>query len=375
MTDQSFISLLGLKCLKQHANTVKKALIKNNWLNFGAKIISKNESVIFPLSDSVSLDMLTPEQFSIVDDFIFEIEQYSFTKRSLKVKDVPMELRTVVPDSLHDFLPRSFDLIGEILLVKIDEEVLSYKDKIAEIYLSNLNIRSVFHKIDVVQSSHRVASWQCIGGLNDPVTVHKMNDLEFRVDIGKVYFNPRLNNEYLIVSDQINDDDIVWDLFCGIGAFTLTLVNRKKVTVYANDINPVAIALLEENVLRNKKKLLGNILIYNVDAEELISQLPIPNRIFMNLPETALDFLPKILLLLKKSLKGVVTIYLYHFTHKESSDREDLSKNTELKALFDNIEFLVTDNNLQLKKSSTRIVRDVSPSRTQFVTELVIQPN
>ncbi|MHA2103560.1 MAG: class I SAM-dependent methyltransferase [Candidatus Hodarchaeales archaeon] len=374
MPDQSFVSLLGLKCLKQHANTVKKVLINNNWLNFDAKIISKDESVIFPLLDDISLEVLTPDQFSLIDDFVFEIEKFSFIKRSLKVKDVSKKLQTVVPDSLHDFLPRSYDLIGSILLVKLEEEVLPYKEKIAEIYLSNLTIRSVFHKIGEVHSPFRVASWECIGGVNDTVTLHKMNNLEFQVDIEKVYFNPRLNNEYLIVSDQMKDDEIVWDLFCGIGAFTLTLANRKRVTIHANDINPVAITLLEENVLRNKRKLLGNILLYNVDAQELIPQLPPPNRIFMNLPENATDFLPEILLSLSKNLQNVVTIYLYHFTHKEPSDRDDLTKNTELKVLSDKISFLLIDNNLHLKESFTRIVRDVSPSKTHFVTELIIQP-
>jgi tRNA (guanine37-N1)-methyltransferase len=366
MSDQSSINLLGLKCPKLLANVVKKILIANDWLYFEAKISTNTISVIFPLVPDLSLESLKPEFFSHLNDFVLEVERYSFETRLLKFKDISQ--------ALHSYVPKSYDLIGDILLVKLEDQVFAYKHEIAAVYLSNLPIRSVFHKIEEVHSPHRVASWDNIGGDNDSRSIHKMNGLDFQVDIKKVYFNPRLNNEYLIVTDQINDDDIVWDLFCGVGSFSLTLASKKSVTIHANDINPVAISLLEQNLRQNRKKLLGTIYSYNVDARDIISTLPIPDKVFMNLPEKAKDFLPDVLNKVKLSRNMDITIFLYHFAHKELTDKEDLSKNLELQVFIKNLEKHLSSRNLNHKDLSTRIVRVVSPSKTQFVTKIVILP-
>ncbi|OLS27544.1 MAG: tRNA (guanine(37)-N1)-methyltransferase Trm5b [Candidatus Heimdallarchaeota archaeon LC_3] len=363
MNSNTFIDLLGIKCLKSDANITKIDLIANNLLFRTAKTILQDNYVIFPLiGDNPSTKI--PESLQHL-----EINSYSFPVKQSKLS-IEDQLIDNIPEDFHSSIPKSYDIIGKILLVKLEPELLPFKHNIADVYLNTLNIDSVFRKTDNVSSSYRTASWECIGGFDNPVTTHKMNNLDFMVNIKSVYFNSRLNNEYLIVSDQIQDKEVVWDLFCGIGPFSLTLAHKKDVIIYANDINSLAMTFLKQNIEINKKKLVGTIFPYNLDAQQAIVELPVSDCIFMNLPETAKDFLPGIFQRIFGNFKKKVTIYLYHFTHKEPSDREDLRKNIELQQLLESIRYQATNNDVKINSMNTRIIRDVSPNKTHFVTEL-----
>ena len=365
MANHSFIDLLGIKCLKSDANTIKKILITSNLLSPNAKAISEKDFIIFPLIEDFYSTNL-PESLQNQ-----EISTYSFPE-ILRISSIEKQLMAIIPKKLHSFIPKSYDIIGKILLIKLDFEILPYKQEIGQVYLKNLRVDSIFRKSENITSPYRITSWDCIGGVDNSITTHKMNDLDFLVNIKSVYFNPRLNNEYLIVSDQVNAKEIIWDLFCGIGPFSLTLAHKKDVIVYANDINTSATTFLKQNIEINKKKLIGTIFPYTLDAKQAVFELPTPDRIFMNLPETAKDFLPSIFQRIDHDHKKDVTIYLYHFTHKVSSDRRDLGKNIELQQLLDSFQQDAKNNDIIINSMTSRIVRDVSPNKSHFVTELRI---
>ncbi len=83
----------------------------------------------------------------------------------------------------------------------------------------------------------------------------------------------------------------VADLFAGVGPFSVLIGKRNpKVKVYAVDLNPDAFELLNVNVRVNKVE--NNVYPILADAREIAATKlkGSADRVIMNLPETAIDF-------------------------------------------------------------------------------------
>ena len=63
----------------------------------------------------------------------------------------------------------------------------------------------------------------------------------------------------------------------------------KNALIYSVDINPEAFKYVNENIKLNK--LVGEVIPIEGDIREVIKDLPLADRILMNLPGTAKDFL------------------------------------------------------------------------------------
>lgn len=51
---------------------------------------------------------------------------------------------------------------------------------------------------------------------------------------------------------QLNKDSVVFDAFAGIGPFAIPAAKKGVRKVYANDLNPVSVQYLLENIALNK---------------------------------------------------------------------------------------------------------------------------
>ena len=73
--------------------------------------------------------------------------------------------------------------------------------------------------------------------------------------------------EHMRIVDLINAGDILFDVFAGIGPFSIQAA-KKGATVYANDLNPDCYDALVKNVKLNKLK--GHVECYNMDGRQFI---------------------------------------------------------------------------------------------------------
>ena len=73
----------------------------------------------------------------------------------------------------------------------------------------------------------------------------------FRFDYSKVYWNSRLNTEHRRLVDSFQPGEAVCDVMAGVGPFAVP-AGKKKVFVWANDLNPDSHASLVDAVKRNK---------------------------------------------------------------------------------------------------------------------------
>ena len=73
----------------------------------------------------------------------------------------------------------------------------------------------------------------------------------FAFDFTKVYWNSRLHTEHERLVQLFNPNDVVADVFAGVGPFALPAA-RKGCGVLANDLNPESYNWLSRNIESNK---------------------------------------------------------------------------------------------------------------------------
>ena len=76
------------------------------------------------------------------------------------------------------------------------------------------------------------------------------SDCKFVFDFRKVYWNSRLHTEHGRLVDLFTMDDVIADVFAGVGPFALPAA-KKGCAVLANDLNPESYKYLQENITHN----------------------------------------------------------------------------------------------------------------------------
>jgi tRNA (guanine37-N1)-methyltransferase len=189
-------------------------------------------------------------------------------------------------------LTSSFDIIGEIVILKIPESLYDKKYTIGRAILNNLKpIRSIYMQTSPVAGDHRIRNLELIAGEDNPLTVYKEHGCRFMVDVEHTYFSPRLSTERLRIARLATDNETVTNMFAGVGTFSIILCkfrNMKK--VYNMDINQFANKLSIYNSRLNKMG--DKIECFCGDAKEIIGSLVRgkSNRVLMPLPEKGLSF-------------------------------------------------------------------------------------
>ncbi len=169
----------------------------------------------------------------------------------------------------------TFEIIGSIAVIK---EKASKKT--AKEILKNKNVKTVVKRSGKVRSSYRIKKVKHVIGEKTTETIHKENNYRFKIDLNKTYFSPRLQTERKRVINQAMKNDIVIDMFSGVGPYAIPIA-KKALKVLAIDHNPKAVKYLLENIKLNKVK---NIIAYEGDALEITKKLPIADKIIMNAP-------------------------------------------------------------------------------------------
>ena len=291
-----------MKCLcavvpKAEGEKVRKKLSEEGFLRLDARITSDGKHVFLPVLKIKGLC-------------------YPLLEVETEPVEVPKSYREMLdmPQGLMELLPTSFDVVGDIFVLKLMDEILPYAQDIANALLETNSNAKVVALDRGVKGEFRTRDLKILAGERRTTTVQKEYGLRFEVDLAKVYFSPRLATERKRISDMAKPNERVLDMFCGVGPFAIVLAKTgKPSSVYAIDKNPEAIDYLINNIQLNNINGVTPIL---GDSREIAPQLPKPDRIIMNLPHTAIDFLDVALKIINK--RG--TVHLYVIMEKESQD-------------------------------------------------------
>ena len=140
-----------------------------------------------------------------------------------------------------------------------------------------------------VSGEYRTRRFAVLAGKPTTRTQVTEHGHRFSVDLAAAYFSARLATERQRILALTRDDEIVLDMFAGVGPFAITLAARAA-SVVASDINPQAVLLMLENLVQNR---IRNVLPVLVDARQLETILPWRfDRVMMNLPLSGTEFLP-----------------------------------------------------------------------------------
>lgn len=113
-------------------------------------------------------------------------------------------------------------------------------------------VKTVVNKVNEIDNTYRNFQFEVIGGENNTNVICKENTCSFKFDFANVYWNPRLSTEHERIVALINENDVVYDVFAGVGPFSVPAAIRKKAIVVANDLNPNSYKFLVENYDLNR---------------------------------------------------------------------------------------------------------------------------
>ena len=160
----------------------------------------------------------------------------------------------------------------------------------ALILASRPSLHTVLFPTSEVSGRYRTRGYAVLAGM--PVTRTEVveHGHRFVVDLAGAYFSARLSTERQRIFAQVQEHELVLDMFAGVGPFAITLAPRAALVV-AVDLNPQAALLMIENIERNRVQ---NVLPLLADARRLERILPWKfDRIVMNLPLAGTAFLPE----------------------------------------------------------------------------------
>jgi len=324
------------------------------------KINQENSSLQIPLLRELSAIELETVQKAI---FLAKFCVYDFSEKTLPSPKTLVDiLAEELPPHVIASLPHSADFIGDIAVLEISPELENYKQKIGEAVLeTNKRIHTVLAKASAVEGIYRTRKFDVIAGEAKTITVHKEYGCIYHVDLSKAYFSPRLSNEHKRVAGLVKEGETIIDMFTGAGPFAIQIARqRKKVHVYAVDLNPYAIELLNKNVAANRvvakvTPILGDV---RTVVHERLTR--VADRVVMNLPEKAIEFVDTTCAAIKPA--GGIMHY-YEFTKAP-----DALQTTEVRL----IEAVEKGNRRVERILTSRIVRATAPFTWQVVVDAEI---
>ena len=268
-------------------------------------------------------------------------------------------LEGVLSDQESEELFSAFDQIGDIIVIRIPDSLLSKKKIIGKTLLEQVSTaKSVFYQSSDVSGDYRTRSLELLAGEDKTETEYKEFGCRFFVDVEKAFFSPRLSTERERIAGIVKDGEIVINMFGGVGMFSILAAKTKKCTVYNIDINPIASKLCEKNISSNK--LVGNVISLNGDAAQIVSEKlkEKGDRTLMLLPERSDEFLESAILATKNN--GII----HYYSHIHADKKQDAPKLSEKHYLE------ITPVKSEILGS--KIVRAVGPRYYQTVVDVKI---
>jgi len=292
-----------------------------------------------------------------------EITLEEFQMKKQPSETLTQTLEGKLPPALLAVVPQAFDIIGDIVVIEIPEQLKPHQSLIGEAILqTHKNVKTVLGKAGDISGVFRIRDYTFIAGERRTRTVHREFGCTYQVDVSKAYFSPRLSHEHERVASLVQSGEVVVDLFAGVGPFAV-LIGKKcpSAKIYAVDINPEAVELLKVNVRLNRVD--GRVFPVCADAREIAKSKfkGVADRVIMNLPETAIDFVDSACNALKPA-GG--TVHFYGFVRSP-----DTVEN--LKQRFSK---LVEQNGRHVDSFLyARSIRETAPFESQVVVDAKIQ--
>jgi len=260
---------------------------------------------------------------------------------------------------------RSYDVIGDIAIIRVPEQLSSIKETIAKaLMLHHKSVNSVWRQSSPVSGEFRLRELEWIAGEKMTETIHKEHGSLFRVDVLDCYFSPRLSFERIRIANLVRDNEVVVNMFAGVGSYSIVIAKKSKASkIYSIDINPTAVRYMRENVLLNK--VVDRVLPIKGDAKVIIEQTlkRTADRVLMPLPESAHKYLNSAVSAVGPH-GGWIHYYGFEHARKLENPIEKVKANVAEKLQQQNVDF---------ELPCSRIVRETGPNWYQIAIDIQVE--
>jgi len=233
-------------------------------------------------------------------------------------------LSKLIPPEKAHLMYHSYDLIGDVAIVKLPYELDDYEMEVGEaIHEVHPRVARVFRVVGETEEVQRNRELKLIwtdaqhGGTGGAVaedlgrTVYSEHGCKFVVDVKDVFFSPRLSYERMRIAKQVKPGETVSVMFGGVGTYAIIIAKAcpEVEKIYTIDVNPVACKLANDNIAINRCS--GKVVPILGDAEVVCKEKlkGLCNRVIMPLPEYAGSFLDSAAAALKEDGECVINFY------------------------------------------------------------------
>ena len=120
----------------------------------------------------------------------------------------PLEMRDV---------RTSFDVVGDIAIIKVPEKLQHRKLVIAQAVMkTNSNIKTVLNQTSPVSGSFRLRELEHLFGEEKTETIYQEYGCCFKVDLASAYFSPRLSFERMRITNLVSHGETIVNMFAGV---------------------------------------------------------------------------------------------------------------------------------------------------------------
>tara|TARA_B100001245_G_scaffold140118_1_gene104314 strand:+ start:290 stop:1474 length:1185 start_codon:yes stop_codon:yes gene_type:complete len=248
-----------------------------------------------------------------------------------------------VVDAGGEAWPSSHEFFGDMMIVRLDEEVIEYSREIAtakllshphiRLVLSDRGVLGELRIRDLTPIGARLDDEIVLDGIPDDISSTKVlvreSGRSILCDPTRAYFSTKLQSERLEtlalakeLRSLLGRPLRVCDPFCGVGPALATLLGEPDLVgeVLASDLNPDAVEMLLDNLRRWDRReypaepapisrLHQDRIVGLADATELQHDTDLSGRwdlLLVNLPHRTIELLPSLLPLLDRSGPSMV---------------------------------------------------------------------
>ncbi len=160
-------------------------------------------------------------------------------------------LRGLAGDRLAAAMPRGYQRIGRVLLVRLPPELRPYGAEIGEAWRDVLGVASVLAQDGPTEGELRRPRRSLLAGTGTETEVVE-HGCRWTLDAAQIMFAAGNRVERRRFAGQVRPGERVADLFAGIGYFTVPAARAQpRASFVAVEKNPVAFSYLEQNLAAN----------------------------------------------------------------------------------------------------------------------------